>query len=177
MFPSYSYPHWSMLSEKPLEPVPFCIQSVFPHFHMMKEYSSPGRSPTWSLHLRRFGGLTCQASCEDLHRMRLKDEDWTGRVLEASLGETQHDLFHPGEERPGRVGREATLSCQADADYSVGEVLQSHCWEGGMAGWYEDTGNQRRQPRCCRSGKCRLCPLALRERDHRSCSILSCWFL
>ncbi len=178
MFPSYSYPHWSTLSEKPLElalPVPLCIQLVFPHFHMMMGYSSLGRSPTWSLHLRRFWGLKCQASCEGWHRTWMKDEDLAERVLEASLDETLRGSFHPGVDRSaGLVEGEATPSRRADADCSVGEVLQTRCWEGGMAGLCEDTGIQRRR---LRRGKCFLCLRAQRERDHRSCSILNCWFL
>lgn len=76
--------------------------------------------------------------------MRLKDVDLMGRVLEASSDETWCDSFHPGEEnRAGRVGGEATLLCQADADCSVEEVLQSHCSEDGTGGFYEDTGNQK----------------------------------
>lgn len=181
MFPSYSYPHWSMLSEKPLElalPVPLCIQLVFPHFHTMTGYSFLGQNPTWSLHLRKFEGLTCQDSFEDSCKTLMKDEDLMERVPEASSDETLRDLFQPGEERSaGRVEGEATLLCRADADCSVEEVLQSHCWGGDMAGLYEDTGNQRWQPCCCLSGKYFLCPQAQREPDHLSCSILSCWFL
>lgn len=72
------------------------------------------------------------------------------RVLEASSDKTLRGLFHPGEERSaGSVEGEATLSFRADADCSVGEVPQSHCWEGGMAGSCVNTGIQRRQPRCC----------------------------
>lgn len=74
----------------------------------------------------------------------MKDEDLMETVLEASSGETLCGLFRPGEEgSAGLAEGEATLSWRADADCSVGEVLQSHCWEGGMAGSCEDTWIQR----------------------------------
>lgn len=108
----------------------------------------------------------------------MKDEDLMERVLEASLDETQHGLFHLGAGRSaGSVEGEATPPYQADADCSVGEVLLSRCWKGGTAALCEDTGIRRRQPRCCWSGTRFLCLQTQREQDHRSCSILSCWFL
>lgn len=109
--------------------------------------------------------------------MRAKDEDLMEKVLGASWDETLGGLFLLGEVSVGWVEGEATLLYQADAGCSVEEVLPSHCWEGGMAGLYGDTENQRLWPRCYWRGKCFLCPLAQREQDHQSCSILSCWFL
>lgn len=133
-FLSYSCPRWNTLSKKPLGPgmpVPLlqtCIQWVFLHRHMTKEYSSLRLNLTWSLPLRRVRGLKFQSSCEDKRRMWLLwqgDVDLTEMVLEAFWGGKQRGWFQRSAER---VEGEAMPPCPADVGYSAGEALLSHCW-------------------------------------------------
>lgn len=178
-FLSCSYPHWSTLSEKPLEvapSVPPCILSASPHSHMTTACSSRGRSPTWSWRPRTFWGLRRQTSCEDWRRKTMKDADWREMVPATSSDETERGLTDPSCEArsAGQVLDGATLRRRADR--WAAEAPPSHCREAGVATWRRDTENQRRWPGCCWSCKYFLCPRAPTEPGRRSCSIPSCWF-